>query len=370
MKKIKRKIIAIVGPTASGKTGIGVRVAKDFNGEIVSADSRQVYRGLDLGTGKEGTPCGAGGITNCPNCSNQILNPNDSNIKNLRDALRCIENIPQWMIDICEPEEKFTLFDYLPLARLAIEDIFSRGKTPIIVGGTGLYVQALIEGFELKQIQNSKFKTENFGGHSVPGSISRKQLDSYSVEQLQKILFDLDEKCFATLADKKNPHRLIRAIERAQEGLRISKRKPDFEVLQIGITWPKEVLDERINRRVDERFEAGMLEEVSNLIKSGVDPKWLLGLGLEYRIITEFLISNCSNCSNQIPNIQMTNGQINENWKLENEKYENFNAMSETLKLRIRQYAKRQMTWFKRFPDIVWENDYEKIREQIINFQK
>jgi tRNA dimethylallyltransferase len=181
MNTNKRKIIAIVGPTASGKTGIGVRLAKEFNGEIISADSRQVYRGLDLGTGKDGAPAHSAEISNdefliskqipkqesfqLPNGEQgdwtldnwKLIRNSLLEIRNLQNARRFVDGIPQWLIDIKEPGEKFTLFDWLPLARLAIEDIFSRGKTPIIVGGTGLYIQALIEGFALEQISNSQF---------------------------------------------------------------------------------------------------------------------------------------------------------------------------------------------------------------------
>ena len=321
MKNIKRKIIVIVGPTASGKTEIGVKLAKAVNGEIVSADSRQIFRGLDIGTGKD---------------------------------LFEYEEIKYHLIDICDPGENFNLFKYLELSRSAIEDIFSRGKTPIIVGGTGLYIQALIQGFQLKPIQNSKFKIQNESRPSTR-DYSREQLNHLTMEDLQDVLKSIDLNVYKNLADKKNPHRLIRAIEKAQSGEIVTKVKPDFEALQIGLDWSRGALNERIDKRVDDRFRQGMMEEVVDLLKSGVDPVWLMKLGLEYRIITQFIISD----SKATLNIQMKNDQINEKWSTK--KIMTFESMSQTLKLRSHQYAKRQMTWFKRFPEIFWESDFRRI---------
>lgn len=346
MKKNIPKIIAVVGPTASGKTSLGVKLAKEFKGEIVSADSRQIYRGLDLGTGKD---------------------------------LSEYDGIKYHLIDICDPRlrtggaspyEEFNLFKYLELAGQAINDILSREKLPIIVGGTGLYVQALVEGFHLNQIsphfaEASRGKNSKFYTREQLSNLTLRLRSGQAIQQLQKILQELDIKAYESLADKKNPHRLIRAIERAQEGIVMTKKKPDWDVLQIGITWPKEELDTRIDKRVDERFEQGMLEETESSLKTGVSPDWLLKLGLEYRIMTSFLISNSkflipaspAGGSNQIPNPKSKFQKIN-----------SFNDMVKTLKLRSHQYAKRQMTWFKRFPEIVWENNYQKERDIVEEF--
>jgi len=327
MKHLTKKVVAIVGPTTSGKTGIGVRLAKEFNGEIVSADSRQVYRGLDLGTGKD---------------------------------LQEYDGVKYHMIDIVNPEEKMTLFDYLPLARAAIEDILSRDKLPIIVGGTGLYVQGIVEGFELEYHPDTPPK---IGGEG--GGISRKQLNSKTIEQLNDILGKLDPEKHSKV-DQKNRHRLIRAIELAQQGLRPVKIKPDFEVLQIGIDVPRNELHERIDRRVDKRFKAGMLKEVEGLLDHGVDPQWLIGLGLEYREITEYflgIINNHFPISIQYTFPKLSNDQINERWKLLNDKSTStFRAMSQKLKWRIHQFARRQLTWFRRFPEINWLSDYAEIK--------
>lgn len=319
--KSKRKIIAIVGPTASGKTAVAVKLARKLNGEIVSADSRQVFRGMDLGTGKDLSEYG---------------------------------DVKYHLIDIKNPGEKFTLFDYLPLARAAIEDIFSRGKIPIVVGGTGLYVQGLIEGFQLVSSQHSAFSSQQ----------SREQLSNLTIEELQNILNDLDAEAFEKV-DKQNPHRLIRAIEKAQSGEVVTKTKPDFEVLQIGMDWPREELYGRIDRRTDERFEQGMLNEVVDLINAGADVDWLLSLGLEYKIIGNFVISNLRFLiSNEKKSSKIKNLKLNKNLELKIKNSGEFEAMKNQLKLRSHQYAKRQLTWFRRFPEIVWEKDYQNVENR------
>jgi tRNA dimethylallyltransferase len=321
-----KKIIAIVGPTASGKTAVGVKLAKEFNGEIVSADSRQVFRCLDLGTGKDLSEYG---------------------------------NVKYHLIDICDPDENFTLQNYLEAARKAIDDIFSRGKTPIVVGGTGLYVQALVEGFHLSQ--KSKVKSQNCNSKLINDSkiqYRREQLERLTLEQLQNILKEIDPETFERI-DQKNPRRLIRAIERTQENIQPAKNKPDFEVLQIALDFSREELFKRIDKRVEDRFEVGMLEEVVELIKRSVDTEWLIKLGLEYRIITDFIISKSKFLiSNQTSKSQLQNVKSSKE----------FIEMKELLKVKSHQYAKRQLTWFRRFPEIVWESDYEKIGKLIKNF--
>ena len=403
-----RKVIAIVGPTASGKTGIGVKLAKEFSAkggpasgwdgaEIVSADSRQVYFGLDLGTGKEGEPSQRNTnnqetITKkIPNpkiqipkfkANNNFTAPNPSlerrGIEQLRSNLRYIDDVPQWMIDIVEPGEKMTLFDYLPLARLAIEDIFSRGKLPIIVGGTGLYVQGLVEGFELEQtftpascpvipaeagIQDSltgspgTTLSPRLGSQAGQAAgpeddkLTREHLDKLTVEQLNDIISKLDPDKVKTV-DAKNRHRLIRAIELAQGGLRPTKVKPDFETLQIAIDLPRQELFDRIDRRVDERFEQGMLEEVQSLLDQGISSDWLLSLGLEYKLITQFLVSGIT---------YNVLGNKSHNTLYEIRNTAEFMAMSQDLKYKIHQFARRQLTWLRRFPEINWLTDYKEM---------
>ena len=288
----KPKIIVIAGPTASGKTSIGVKLANDFNGEIISADSRQVFRGLDLGTGKD------------------LTEYND---------------IKYHLIDVIEPGEKFTLFDYLPVAREAIDDVIKRGKLPIIVGGTGLYIQGLVEGFALRQLRVKSKKLKIY---------SRKDSEKMTTGELIETLNKINPKKSDQI-DLKNRHRLIRAIELAQEGLEPIKIEPQYDFLQIAIDRPREELHEKIDSRVESRFEQGMLEEVRDLLDSGVDPDWLCGLGLEYKAITDHLT---------------------------HKKYDSTDVMKQDLKYKIHQFARRQFTWFRRFPEINWLSNYKDIK--------
>jgi len=298
MKK-ERKIVCIVGPTASGKTGWGIAVAKKYNGEIVSADSRQVYKKLDIGTGKD---------------------------------LEDYGDVKYHLIDVKNPGEKFTLFDWLKTAREAIDDILKRGKLPVVVGGTGLYVQALVEGFELK-VESRKTKVKRY---------LREELESKSLVELQKIFHKLTAKSSKLEAvDLKNPHRIIRAIEKVQSGEIAYKEKPNFQALQIAIDLPRDVLYDRIDYRVEERFEQGMLEEIKHLIASGVDRKWLLGLGLEYRIIGRYVLGG----NNQ-----------------------SFEEMKQELKYKIHAFTRRQLTWFRRFPEIIWCSDIRSAEKEVKKF--
>ncbi|MEI6144293.1 MAG: tRNA (adenosine(37)-N6)-dimethylallyltransferase MiaA [Candidatus Berkelbacteria bacterium] len=295
--KTRRRIIAIVGPTASGKTNWGVPIAKKFNGEIISADSRQVYRGLDIGTSKDIGEYG---------------------------------DVKYHLIDIKNPGEEFTLFDWLERVRVTIEEIFSRGKTPIIVGGTGLYIQALTEGFELEVTSNKSQVTK----------YSRLELEKKSLKQLQNIFLKLDT-CNLK-PDINNPYRLIRSIEREQSGEIITKKEPDFEVLQIAIDRPREELYQRIDHGVEEWFKEGFTEEVKGLLDTGVDPKWLEKIGLEYRILTKYIIENQTD----------------------------FEDMKQKMKFAIHAYARMQLTWFRRFPEIVWCFDIESAEKEIKKFLK
>lgn len=294
--KIKKRIVCVVGPTASGKTRLAVELAKKFDGEIISADSRQVYKKLDIGTGKD---------------------------------LNEYEDIKYHMIDIAEPEENITLFDWLEGARAKIDEIIEQGKLPIITGGTGLYVQALIEGFSQEKTKTSIDNKKTY---------SREELDNKTLSELKEIF--LKNKIEDSNIDINNPRRLIRAIEKAQKGIISLKNKPDFEALQIGITLPRPVLYSKIDKRVDQRFGEGMLEEVRGLIQSGVDPKWLDRLGLEYRVISKYLTSNSKD----------------------------FAKMSQDLKWKIHAYARRQTTWFKRFEEIVWVKDSDEAKSVVKNF--
>ena len=344
--------------------------------EIVSADSRQVYRGLDIGTGKDLNEYG---------------------------------DIKYYLIDICEPEEKFTMFDWLERARVVIEDIFNRGKLPIIVGGTGLYVQALVEGFHLSQISNlksqicnSKLKTDECHPELVSGSnpdnsgsrnkfgmteYKREELDKMTLPELQRLAKKVDPAGFKKI-DRINPIRLIRLIERFQSGELMTKIKPDFEVLQIGIELPREELYNKIDQRADEWFRDGIMEEVESLLSCGVDPEWLIKLGLEYRIITSYLLQTSkiksqtynfklknfgchterSEGSQQINNKTIKRYKNNGKDSSLNAQNDNFEIMKQDLKYKIHAYARRQLTWFRRFSEIKWVKSKEEALEIVEEF--
>lgn len=295
---MNKKIIVITGPTASGKTGLTVSLCKKYGGEIISADSRQVYKGLDIGSGKD---------------------------------LKEYGKTPYHLIDIRRPEEHFTAFDFVKIAREKIDEITTRDKIPFVVGGTGLYIQALTQGFELKRNKIQK-----------KGRVySRKELDKKSLKQLQVICDKLEIK--NSKLDFNNPRRIIRAIEKKQSGLTGIKSEPDFKALQLAVLIPRKELYEKIDKRVDRRFKEGMLEEVEGLIKKGVDPEWLKSLGLEYGIITNFL---------------------------EQKNSESFAEMKQRLKYKIHAYARRQLTWLRRFKEIHWISSQKEAERMIDSFLK
>ena len=218
----KNKVIFIVGPTSGGKTDLAVKLARYFDGEIISADSRQVYEGLDLGTGKEGMP---------RNFKFQISNFKylEDRILFLKERARYIGSVPQYLIDIQAPGEgMYHLAQFLSDAKLLLGDIWQRGKVPIVTGGTGLYISALIKGYELPETKQGRGKWRR-------------------------------------------------------------RRRPDFQSLVIGTATDRPKLHERIDRRLKKRIERGLLEEVKKLLSSGVSADWLIKLGLEYRFTTWYL---------------------------------------------------------------------------------
>jgi tRNA dimethylallyltransferase len=271
----KTKLIVILGPTATGKSDIAVKVARDFNGEIISADSRQVYKGLDIGSGK---------ITK-----------------------KEMEDIPHHLLDVASPKQSFSVVRFKRLAQKAIKEIYSKGKIPIVCGGTGFYIDSLVYDLNLPEVK-ADLKL-------------RKQFEKKSLKDLQKQLKKLDKERFEEI-DIKNKVRLVRAIEVAKALGKVPKvsRKSPYDVLWIGIDWPKEKLKERIYKRLIVRMK-GMKQEVKKLRKSGLSFKRMEKLGLEYR-----------------------NLSLLEQKKITEEEF------IEKLNIEIRQYAKRQRTWFKRNP--------------------
>ena len=287
MSRLKPKIIVILGPTASGKTSLGVELAQKFNGEIVSADSRQVYRGLDLGTSK------------------------DLNEYNLNG-----QNIPYHLIDVANPQDVFDLAQYKQMADKAIENILIRKKLPIIVGGSGLYFQAIVDNYQLSQVK--------------PDLKLRKKLEQQDTAKLLDIIQEKDADFFYNLhpSEKNNRRHLIRYVEilnsESKLGTRADKK---YDSLLIGLTWPINILRQRIKTKLLAGLKAGMVEEVQRLHQEGVSWERLNSFGLEYRYLAKYLQDEFT-----------------------------YNEMVEKLNIAIGQFAKRQMSWFRR-----WEKQGAKI---------
>ena len=279
--KAKIKLIAVVGPTASGKSDLAVELAHRFNGEVVSADSRQVYRGLNIGSGK---------IT--------------------KHEMR---GIPHHLLDVANPKNKFTVAQYKKLADRAIHDIAKRGKTPILCGGTGFYIQAVISGMIIPEVP--------------PNETLRKKLEKKTPDQLFTMLQKLDARR-ANEIDTQNPRRLIRAIEIARalgHVPEIIHTESPYNVLQIGISVDQKILKGKITKRLTARMRKGMLAEGRRLHEQGLSWKRMRALGLEYRMLTNIL-------TNTMPRIEA----------------------EQQLIFDIGNYAKRQMMWFKRDQTIRW----------------
>ena len=240
-----KKILIITGPTASGKTDLSIDIAKRYNGEIISADSRQIYRGLDYGSGK---------ITK-----------------------EEMQGIPHHMIDILNPEEEYSAYQFAKEAREKIEDIYSRNRVPIVVGGTIFYILSLI----YKKNTSEVIKNEEF----------RKQKEK---EAIPSLLGEIEKSSPSVLnwIDKNNKRRLIRALEIIKTLGYIPKRDktPVYETLMIGIRHDRKTLKKRIEQRINKRWSY-MLREIAEIIKNGVSEEWLISLGLEYKHITKMLIN-------------------------------------------------------------------------------
>ncbi len=272
------KLIVIAGTNASGKSDLGVKLAKHYSGEIVSADSRQVYRRLDLGSGK--------------------ITPEE------------MDGVPHHLLDIRDPGEFFSMADFQRLAYEAIDDIIARGKPAFLVGGTGLYVDAVADGYVLS--------------NKMPDLAYRAKLEELSTEALYRMLMEQRPDCDV---ERRNRNRVMRLLEKLHDGDDVvPSKEPRYQTLRLGVTWPREILCQRIDQRMTRRFSEGMLEEVQSLLDDGVDVTFLLKLGLEYRIITQYLT-----------------GVIESREELET-----------LLGTAIKQFAKRQMTWFRRDGSIHW----------------
>ena len=285
----KSKIIAVVGPTASGKTAFAVNLAHQINGEIVSADSRLVYKGFDIGTAKP--------------------------------TLKEREGIPHYMIDIAEPETDYSAGLYLKDAEKIIKDILSRGKVPIVAGGTGLYLNILLMNYDLPKVE--------------PDYDLREKLKK--TDNLYEILSSLDPQT-ALEIDPNDCKKLIRAIEIVKlTGKPLSKsrgrKEPEYDVEWLGLNYPREELYDRINRRVDLMIENGLVEETEKLLeKHGRINNILYTIG--YQEMVSYL-----------------DGILT------------LDEAVDKLKQNTRRYAKRQLTWFRKNPDIKWNVYPEKLKK-------
>ena len=272
------RLIAVVGTNASGKSGLGVEFACRFGGEVISADSRQVYRGLDLGSGK--------------------ITPEE------------MRGVPHHLLDVCEPGTFFSMADFQAMAYQAADGILARGRLPFLVGGTGLYVSAVCDGYALSDVK--------------PDLAYRRELETLTTPELSAML---RERMPDSDTDPANRNRVMRVLEKLHDGdLGPGAKQPRYQVLKLGVTWPRETLCRRIDERLERRVAQGLIGEVRGLLDAGVSPDFLRRLGLEYRYISEFLLG-------ELPSQE---------------------AMLDELARAIKRFAKRQMTWFRRDPDILW----------------
>ena len=284
-----QRMITILGPTASGKTPLAAALAAEIGGEIISADSRQVYRRMDIGTGKD-----------------------------LADYTVSKYNVPYHLIDIREPGTKYNLFEYQQDFFDAYEDIRRRGAVPILCGGTGLYIEAVLKGYHLSPVpQNQPL---------------RDSLEGKSLAELTQMLKELKTKTGSNMhntTDVDSCQRAIRAIEietfileeggrRKEEGEYLRTSIPPVDSLIIGVNIDRELRREKITRRLKARLEEGMVDEVKALLDEGIPADDLIYYGLEYKFVTEYLIGQTT-----------------------------YDEMFTRLEIAIHQFAKRQMTWFR-----------------------
>lgn len=276
-----KRMITILGPTASGKTAVAAALALRTGGEIISADSRQVYRRMDIGTGKD-----------------------------LADYVVDGQPIPYHLIDIAEPGTKYNLFQYQQDFHVAYDDICSRGKLPILCGGTGLYIEAVLGGYQLSPVPQNQALRDALAGKSLA--------------ELTEMLVELKRRSGSNMhnqTDVDTAQRAIRAIEIETYNLENptpERQLPPVDSLIVGINIDRDLRREKITRRLKARLDKGMADEIRSLIGEGIDPEDLIYYGLEYKFITEYVVGRLS-----------------------------FDEMFRQLEIAIHQFAKRQMTWFR-----------------------
>lgn len=294
--KEKPKILIIVGPTASGKTGLSIELAKRFDGEVISADSRQVYRGMDIGTAK--------------------VTKNET------------QGIPHHLLDVADPNEVYTVSDWVKAAEQAVSEVVERAHLPIVCGGTFFYIDSLLGKVSLPAVPPDKYL--------------RASLEEKNAADLLSMLTNLDPERAASI-EVDNKRRLIRAIEVATYLGKVpppNSSECPYDTLTIGLSVDMKTHGEVIKDRLLDRFELGMVPEVEQLLKNGVNHERLENFGLEYRYISRYLLGLMD-----------------------------YDTMIKELAIKSRQYAKRQMTWLKRDRTIHWfKRDDPKVFDLVKNF--
>ena len=299
MGKIKYDLITILGPTACGKTRLAAHLASSISGEIISADSRQIYKKMNLGTGKD--------------YEDYIVNG---------------KKIPYHLVDILEPGYKFNVYEFQKYFLKVYKDIKARNNIPLLCGGSGMYIDAVTKGYKLMAVpQNIKL---------------RKELESKSLKELSKILSSY--KKLHNITDTDTKKRAIRAIEIEEYYACHPESKHKYPLINnifFGIKYDRITTRKRITERLQERLKRGMVEEVQNLLKEGLGPEDLIYYGLEYKYITQYIT-----------------GELD------------YNTMVEKLNIAIQQFAKRQMTWFRKMERegarINWFDGYMPMEEKIL----
>ncbi|KKR03680.1 MAG: tRNA dimethylallyltransferase [Parcubacteria group bacterium GW2011_GWC2_39_14] len=298
---MKPKIIIIQGPTASGKSAIAIKLAKEFNGFLISADSRMIYKGMDIGTNKDKGKWVA----------NTYI----------------VQGVEEKMIDVVLPDQEFTVDDWVKQVKMIIKE---DKRLPVIVGGTGFYTQALVNNFKLPVGKNDELRDK-----------LEKELKEKGIESLVKKIKEIDPDIESKI-DIQNPRRVIRAAEiclQTKKPLERQVGRPLYEAFQIGINFDREKLYEKINKRVDEMIEEGLVKEVEGLMKQGFSEKLQSMTGIGYRQVVQYLTGKLSSSD-----------------------------AVELIKRDTRRYAKRQITWLKRDKTINWVNSAKEAQDLIRKF--
>jgi len=300
---MKKKLIVILGPTASGKSELAIKLAKRFNGEIISADSRQVYKGMDIGTGK---------VTK-----------------------KEMKGIPHYLLDVASPKRRFTVVQYRKLALKAINKIFKKVHVPFLCGGTGFYIQAVVDGIIIPEVP--------------PDRKLRKELERKTVNELFNQLKKIDPQRAKTI-EPKNKRRLIRALEIVKKigPVPVFKKKPlPYPVLMIGIKKERQELKKLIKKRLFKWLKQGFLKEILKLRKFGLSWEKIEDFGIHYRVVAQYL---------QNKTLRQAQGKLSYKKMIENSLRE------------LQNYTKRQMTWFKRDKRIIWLKNQKEAEKLVRKF--